>query len=80
MLQCKHNFNERNEMNNTCPNNRDGLHKYTYGVGSGTKGDFEPMSYGGTAEETVYRRTEYAYMACPCGQVKKSKVVYEAAL
>lgn len=35
------------------------------------KADFEPIMYGDTAQETAYKRIEYAYMYCGCGEVLK---------
>lgn len=60
---------------NNCPNSRDGLHHYTYSVGTGTKGEFEPKSYGENAEDTLYKRVEYSVLACSCGMVRKERIV-----
>jgi uncharacterized protein (UPF0212 family) len=61
-----------------CPNCRDGTHSYFISVGSGLKSDFEPVSYGDSAEDTRYKRVEYSYMACKmCGQAIKRKVRVE---
>lgn len=57
-----------------CPNNHNGLHHFTYTVGSGTKNEFEPQQYGERMEDTLYKRVEYSVLACACGSVKKQKV------
>ena len=65
-----------NKNMNECPNfGRN--HKFTYSVGSGVKNDFEIVEFGKSASETLYRRVEYTYLACPCGQTKKNKVLQE---
>lgn len=62
-------------MNTECPTSRDGLHHYTYSVGSGLKADFEPVEYGKSAEDTLYRRVESSMLACSCGLVLKQRIV-----
>lgn len=54
------------------------MHHYTYSVGSGTKSDFEAVQYGQVAAETLYKRVEYSYLACSCGETRKAKIVVEA--
>jgi hypothetical protein len=60
-----------------CPTSRDGQHNYFITVGSGLKSDFEPVQYGESAADTLYRRVEFSYMACKCGQAIKRKVQVE---
>lgn len=50
-------------------------HKFTYSLGSGTKSDFEPVEYGNSAEDTLYKRVEYSLLACPCGTVMKKRLL-----
>lgn len=38
------------------------------------KADFEPVEYGKTGTEILYRRIEYAFMSCNCGSSLKTKV------
>jgi hypothetical protein len=73
VLSCGHNLNKRIEMTE-CPTSRDALHHYTYTVAGGTKSEYEPQQYGEAAVDTLYKRVEYSYMSCSCGQVKKEKV------
>lgn len=60
---------------NSCPNNQNGDHRYTYAVGSGVKSDFEAQQFGANVEDTLYKRVEYSVMACSCGLVKKERLV-----
>jgi len=58
-----------------CPNSKTGKHYYTTVVL--TKSDFEPQSFGDSAEDTLYKRVEYTTLACTCGAVRKSRVQLE---
>lgn len=57
-----------------CPYNKQGRHYFTNAVGSGVKADFEPVEFGASAADTLYRRVEYSLIGCNCGVVLKEKV------
>lgn len=61
-------------MKEDCPYNLKGKHYFTFTCGSGIKADFEPVEYGKTAADTLYRRTEYSLMSCACGATTKQKL------
>lgn len=57
---------------------RGGKCQYTVAVGAGLKSDFEPVSYGESAQDTLYRRVEYSYLSCRwCATTIKRKVTVE---
>ena len=64
-------------MNNECPSSPSGRHSLggTFATVS-YKADFEPTTYGDTAQETLYRRVEYVVSTCMCGFSSKRKVKY----
>ncbi len=55
-------------MTNDCPYNGQGKHYFVNSVGSGTWSEFEPVTFGDTAGETLYKRVLYSLMSCNCGQ------------
>lgn len=64
-------------MQQDCPNSSDRRHFFKFSVGSGIKSDFEPVEYGKSAADTLYKRVEYSYLSCACGATKKTKVIPE---
>lgn len=66
-------------MKEDCPYNVKGRHYFVNAVGNGIKADFEPVEYGKTAEDTLYRRVEYSLLACNCSATIKSRVRQQEA-
>lgn len=58
-----------------CPSSKSGKHYFmnppTY------RTDFEPVQYGESAEDTLYKRVEYTISVCACGMSVKRRVRYE---
>ncbi len=58
-----------------CPTGPTGKHTFAGNFATVTqRAAFEPVSFGETAEDTLYRRVEYVITTCGCGQSWKRKV------
>ena len=52
------------------------MHEHYY-KGFQQKSEFEPVEFGKTASDTLYRRVEYTVSVCGCGASLKKKVEQE---